>query len=91
MMVELNVAAELKVMPSGVDVDLDAVKSEAESIVNEFGKLHSFEIQPIAFGLKALILRVLLSDAAGGIDELQSKLKTIEGVNEVEVGDVSRI
>ena len=88
---EFNVAAKLKVMPTGVDVDLDKIKGELGKAVSEYGKLHSAEIKPIAFGLSAIEATVLMVDDSGGLDQLEEKIKDIEGVSEVELLEVTRL
>ena len=39
------------------------------------------EQEPIAFGLKALKIIFVMDEAKGSTDELESKIKEIEGVN----------
>lgn len=88
---ELNVAAKLRIMPKDVDVNLKNIEKEIASIANEIGKLHGSEIKPIAFGLNALEIAVLMNDARGGIDELEDKIRTMGGVSGVEVLEVTRL
>jgi len=48
---------KIKIMPTGLDVDLEKIKSTSkEKIEAEKGRVQNFEEQPIAFGLKALIV-----------------------------------
>ncbi len=88
---ELNVAARIRIMPSGVDTDLEKIKKGLSSVVDKFGKLHKTEIKPIAFGLKSIEASILLNDESGGIEEIESRVKELDGVGGVEVLDVSRV
>lgn len=88
---ELNVAIRLRVMPKDIETDLNGIKEQASIIISSFGRLHEAEIKPIAFGLKSLELTILVNDAAGGIQNLEEKIRGIAGVSEVETGDVTRI
>jgi len=88
---DLNVVAKLRIMPTGVDVDLDAVTSGLKELVKCYGELHSSEVKPIAFGLSALEVNLLLSDDSGGLDEIVEKIKEIEGVAEVELQEAGRL
>ena len=54
-------------------------------------KIHKIEEEPIAFGLVALNVFVLLNDAEGGVEEIVDNIKGVEGVSEVDVTDVRRL
>ncbi len=85
---EYNVAVQLKVYLKDSSAE-DKVKSAIEE--SGFAKLQNSEMVDIGFGIKALRLVVLLSDEEGGTDKLESSLKSIEEVGEVEVESVSRV
>lgn len=88
---ELNVVARIRVMPLGVDTDLEKIKKELKSVVDEFGKLHKTEVRPIAFGLKSIEAVLLLNDEKGGLEEIESQVRKLDGVSGVEIFEVSRI
>ncbi|PKP52538.1 MAG: elongation factor 1-beta [Candidatus Altiarchaeales archaeon HGW-Altiarchaeales-3] len=88
---ELNLAVELRIMPESPEVDLNKIKEELSKIVKEYGKLHSAEEMPIAFGLKSLDVTVLLNDKRGGCDEIQEAGSKIEGVSEIDVVNMTLI
>ncbi|MFH1402935.1 MAG: elongation factor 1-beta [Candidatus Altiarchaeota archaeon] len=90
-MPDWNVVAKLKVMPEGVDTDLEAIQKKIVDLSKGVGEVHSYEIKPIAFGLNALEINLLLNDRQGGMDELQEKIVAIDGVNEAEVVDLNRL
>jgi elongation factor 1-beta len=88
---ELNVAASVRVMPTGVEINLEEIKKSVEKIVSKYGKLNSSEIKPIAFGLKSLEVMLLLNDKEGGMDEIEAQMAKIKGVNSVEILEVTRL
>jgi elongation factor 1-beta len=90
-MAELNVAAKVRVMPEGVDVDLDEIQKKIGVVVQAFGKVYSSEVKPVAFGLNSLELTFLLSDAQGGLEEIENKVSLIEGVSDFSVLEVTRL
>ncbi|MBS7610065.1 elongation factor 1-beta, partial [Candidatus Bathyarchaeota archaeon] len=47
--------------------------------------------EPIAFGLKALVLQIVAKDEAGQMENMERRIRTVEGVGEVEILMISRI
>tara|TARA_Y100000310_G_scaffold345857_1_gene471552 strand:+ start:4599 stop:4877 length:279 start_codon:yes stop_codon:yes gene_type:complete len=87
-----QVIITLKIMPTSPEVDLSIVEEGASKEIIAFageGEIKA-EQEPIAFGLKALKLLFVMDEAKGATDELENKIKEIEGVNSVEVVDVRR-
>ncbi len=83
----------LKLMPESPDVNFDAVQKAAEkaidSFVGESGEKRA-EIEPIAFGLKALKITFVMDEAKGSTEPLEQALAVLDGVNSVDVIDVRR-
>lgn len=81
---------KIKLMPTSPEVDLDAIKKSAEEkITAGSGEKTSFEEEPIAFGLKAVIAGFSL-DESKELDPIEESLKKIENVNSVQVVDMRR-
>ena len=80
-----------KIMPEGLDTDLDKVKSATKEAVESFenGVFNDAEEEPIAFGLKALIVTLAIPESTE-VDEIEKKLSEIEGVSSVEMVDYRR-
>ena len=74
-----------KVMPTGVEIDLDGMIETIRSDLPKEADLNLVEKKPIAFGLSALEVQVILDDRKGGADEVEAFLSGIEGVGSVEV------
>jgi elongation factor 1-beta len=53
-------------------------------------EMKSSSMEPIAFGLKAILGDFLLDDAEGQMDKLEESIQSIEGVGQIEVTNISR-
>jgi len=82
---------QFKVMPKGLDVDLEELKSKIKAVVETFesGVFSEAKEEPIAFGLKALIVTIALSEDEES-ENVEAALKEIEGVSSVEMIDYRR-
>jgi len=81
---------KMKIMPESPEVDLEAVKNKVtESIREDVDSDITYEEEPIAFGLKAIIANFSL-DESKQIDPIQEKLTSIENVKSAEVADFRR-
>jgi len=86
-----DVLITYKIMPEGVDVDFERMKEEVKNRVGKLGKVADFDLQPIAFGLKALVVKVIVKDEGGIADKIEEELSNIENVQGVVVEEVSLI
>ena len=83
-------AVRIKIMPASPETDLEKIKSEAKTIVEQSnGKNCKFEEEPIAFGLKAIIVFFAWPEEKE-LEELEEALKKIENVNSVQLTDIRR-
>jgi elongation factor 1-beta len=83
-------AVQFKIMPESPEQDLEAIKKVASSKIEELGgKVASTEEQPIAFGLKALIV-VFAFPEENDVDQVGNVLGEIEGVSSTEMIDYRR-
>ncbi len=86
-----DVLITYKIMPSGVDIDFEAMKEEVKKRIGGIGRVVEFDLQPIAFGLKALIVKVVVKDEGGITDRIEEELSNIDNVQGVVVEEVSLI
>ena len=85
-----NVYVTIKLMPESLDVSLDDIKTQAEEVVAKFGgRMMSTKEEPIAFGLKALIIQFAISESQE-LEPLEEELQTKEGVNSVSIVEMNR-
>ena len=86
-----KVAAEVKVMPTGDDVDLDDLQDRLEAAIPEGGKINDVRREDVAFGLVALIPTVVVPDDAGGTEAVEEAFSGLEDVQSVSIEGVTRI
>lgn len=77
-----------KVMPTGVEVDLNKMKENIKTALPSEVNLNGIEEEPIAFGLVALKVGVILDDRGGGGDEVERVLSEVADVNSVDLVDM---
>ena len=74
-----NVAISFKIMPESPDVDLEKIKKE----IGKKMEIKDSKIEPLAFGLSALRILIVVPDKEMG--DIENKIRSVEGVSEVEV------
>ena len=80
----------VKLMPESPQTDLEAIKNSSRSLLEEAGaKNISFEEKPIAFGLKAILVKISISEERGS-DFIESLLSKIPSVSSVSIEDYRR-
>ncbi len=72
------VGMTLRIMPASAETDLEKVKNEIAKKI----KVQDAKIEPIAFGLKALRILVVVPDGQQNVEE---EIRKIKGVGEVEI------
>jgi len=86
-----DVIITVKIMPASPEIDLDAIKEKADIEIKTYGgEIGKADIEPVAFGLKALKLVFVSDEAKGSTESLEENIAKIEGVASVEVIDVRR-
>jgi elongation factor 1-beta len=83
-------AVKIKILPNSPETDLETIKEKTKELVENFGgKNCSFEEEPIAFGLKAIIAFFAWSEEVE-LEKLEEKMKELEGVSSIQVIDMRR-
>jgi len=82
--------ARIRIMPADAESNLDNVVQSMKTSMPEAMEMKGHAIEPIAFGLKAIVGDFLLEDAEGQMDRLEDAIKNIEGVGGIEVMNISR-
>lgn len=86
-----EVSLKIKVLPKSPEEDLEELKEEVEKILNEANaiEINSIEEEPIAFGLKALIVTLVWPEEQE-TEMAEEALKKNEKVSSTEILDYSR-
>ena len=86
-----HVIVTYKVFPEDVVDSFDELKKRIESCVPSSSSLEGYGEEPIAFGLKVLLVQVKFpEDIAGLVDIFETKLEKISGVSQVQTLMVRR-
>ncbi|MBS3073834.1 hypothetical protein J4447_00080 [Candidatus Pacearchaeota archaeon] len=84
------VALKMRILPSGLDVDLKNISEKVLKIMENLGaKNTSFSEESIAFGLNALIITTAWPEERS-TDEVENLLNKLQGVSSSEVIDYRR-
>ena len=89
---DARVLVIVKVFPSDVNINLDELAARIEKALPEGYQIVKKATEPIAFGLSALRLFILMpEETEGGTSKLEEILSKVEGVEEYEIEAVHRI
>ena len=86
-----QVLLTFEIMPEGLDIDLERVRKDVEKKVKGTGKIEQVEIKPVAFGLKALMMNIVVEDEEGMSDKLEQDIGSVEGVQNARVYALNKI
>lgn len=86
-----QVVITLRIMQDSPEIDLKELEVKASAAIKRFsGEIGKVDIQPVAFGLKALDIYFIMDEAKGSTEVLENEIANFEGVASVEVTDVRR-
>lgn len=86
-----RVVMTMKIMPDGVDIDLDDLIKKIKRVIPKGTDVGAVETQPVAFGLKAIRMNLARDESKGGTEDIESAISAVEGVSQVEVERISRM
>ncbi|MCW4053081.1 MAG: elongation factor 1-beta [Candidatus Bathyarchaeota archaeon] len=87
-----NIVVSFRIMPEGIDVDFEQLKKQIETVLPPKAAIYAdFQIEPIAFGLNALIAHIKFpEDETGILDEAEQSIDKVPGVSRIQTLMVRR-
>jgi elongation factor 1-beta len=80
-----EVGLQYRVLPEGLEIDLKKLEEDIRKALPEAAKLRVAEQRPLAFGLKALHVLIVMDDKKGGAEQVESAISGVPGVQSVEI------
>ncbi|MEM2117558.1 MAG: elongation factor 1-beta [Candidatus Bathyarchaeia archaeon] len=86
-----SVVIVYKIFPKEVIDNFDLLKKKIENTLPEFASVRGYGEEPIAFGLKALLVQITFpEDKTGVLEELEKKLESMNEISQVQTVMVRR-
>lgn len=85
-----RLVVRIRILPAEAESNLENVVESIKKSIPQGMEMKRSSMEPIAFGLKAIIGDFLLDDAEGQMDKLEEAIRSVEGVGEIEVTNISR-
>lgn len=80
-----QVAVLFRLMPKGVETDVAGIEQQVRGSVPAGVKVRGTQVRDIAFGLRSLLVSVVMDDAGGILESTENALARLPGVESVEV------
>ena len=81
----------VKILPTGTEINLDELVNSIRKNLSDSIELKEYSKEPLAFGLEFIKAQFTLDDAEGQMDSLEISVKSVDGVSEFEVMNMSRM
>jgi elongation factor 1-beta len=80
-----RVAVLFRIMPASVETDMRALAEGVRAAVPAGATVRGLQVKEIAYGLKALLVSVVMDDAGGILQATEEALAKVPHVESVEV------
>ncbi len=87
-----KVAVLMRILPEDASTKPETLLEKIKEKLPEKYHVAQYQAEPIAFGLEALRVIILMpEDVEGGTNELEEIISSIEGISQVDVLNVARM
>jgi len=86
-----KVAISFKVMPSDESKNIDEIRQKLVAELSGHYVLGQSSVEELAFGIKVLKIIVIVEDQGGFADRIEEQIRSLPGIGEVDVDEVSLI
>ncbi|MGD2066261.1 MAG: elongation factor 1-beta [Candidatus Bathyarchaeota archaeon] len=80
-----------KILPSESSIDLEVLKEKLKKQLADVAKIQRFAEEPIAFGLSALKVNMVLPERDGIVDKTEKLIMDIKEVGQIHTLGVTRL
>ncbi len=86
-----SIVITYKVFPTDIVANFDDLKKKIEASLPEFASVHGYGEEPVAYGLKALLVQIKFpEDKSGLLEEFEENLESMEGISQLQTFMVRR-
>ena len=86
-----SVIITYKVFPTDIIIEFDDLKKKIEANMPQYASVEGYGEEPIAYGLKALLIQVKFpEDKTGVLEEFEKKLEGISEISQLQTLMVRR-
>ncbi len=76
--------ALIDVIPEDIDVNFEEFVNKLKKVLPDTSIIETYEIMPVAFGLKKARVRVRYPEEWGGTDKLEDLFRQVDGIQGIE-------
>ncbi len=85
-----DIVVRVKVLPEDIETKPEQTLEEIKASTRAVASVIRYRVEPVAFGLNALIVDFGIEDKEGGTDPLETALMSTKGISQVDVIGVSK-